>query len=40
MNAKIASQSQDFQVMHSEIKGLQIENRRILDHSFGQQNNG
>jgi antirestriction protein len=27
---------QNFEVVQNEIKGLQLENRRILDHLFGQ----
>jgi len=38
--SEIVSLRQDFTVMQSEIKGLQMENRRILDHLFGQQDNG
>jgi hypothetical protein len=40
MDAFAVSQVQFFQKfdqMHSEIVGLQTENRRILDHLFGQQ---
>ena len=35
--SEIVSLRQNFIVMQSEIKGLQMENRRILDHLFGQQ---
>ena len=40
MAAEIVSLRRDFTVMQSEIRGLQMENRRILDHLFGQQGNG
>lgn len=40
MQSEIVALRQDFTVVHSEIRGLQMENRRILDHLFNRQGNG
>ena len=36
----LASMQQGFEILVQEIRGLRTENRRILDHLFGQQEGG
>lgn len=35
-----ATQAEQIAEMQTEVRGLQVENRRILDHLFGSQDNG